>query len=1062
MSGFKSLGRACPICDGARRDCRENLSTGFIHCRDASANPRGPWRYIKDDAHGFGMWVWGEGDDNRDSRPAPPPTEPSAPAVLSWPIEQRDSAYRAMAGKLALVHRLDIGKRPHVTAQEIDALVSAGVLFTWPGGQTVPGAGVGLPGVKGDGRLMGRNTWAVGVPNLQGQIAGVQLRNPNGGYFWASAPNQGGAIPHIEGELPLGLYGVPQVGVLEVAEGYLKPALAQARYGGGWLGMAGGQWAKAPKQLRAVLEAHGITQIILNADGGAIQNPNVMGQYRALTTLLHEWGIPLKVRWWGQTEKSHGDVDEISPDTFHSAELLLWAEFEAMAPADSHPQSWTAQIGARLRRRLTPQASAKALKATLGDTPYNGHEYEPGQRLATWKDAVGKGFKFILDQSGTGSGKSHDTGLATPEEFGAKKLLYLSAGHYAPTAPTLGQWADVHGRHSGLTHDTQADGSTRTRRAKRREERVVPANCGRTDLINVLRAKHVAGADQASLVCNTCPLQEACRHSEGNGYGYLHQRKLGLAATRLRLHPDSAPGEDFDYADSILIWDEPGESFNTETQITVTRADIDATLARLAMAGADLLEPLTPLLTALRILFEAKQGKYGLGHPTILERLPGVPNIDLAALQGILAPALADVLDPEIEPGLRISDLQGRSTQIESHSSYHGSREAKVNLRAHFGNTAGAKAAAEALPKQWLVEFLLALQGQGRLNLSYESLTITQTESRHRSLVQAAKATIFLDATLTREDLALALGIAPEDIYCIREAKAGAIAGQNNPLGANLQAIQVSDLGRLGMQRGDDQSRRVAALVDHLRQTDPSTKVIDFKKFESDGAWWRDSRGSNAFQAIRTLVLVGTPCQNLAALQARWFTLTGQQPEDNPTEFEAWVNRRIQADILQGIGRLRANRRPGEALTVYLLTNLDLGLPNVTEVAAKDITLKAASKLEKTEMAIQAAVAHLQQTGAKVTQAAVAKLANVSQGYISRCFGALLQTLLGDSNSKSNHSEVADPLPGLAPLVWAAIDLADSPQSLVDGIADLLNGLVAPHHLLAILLSGPPPQTISA
>ena len=1062
MSGFKSLGRSCPICDGARRDCRENLSTGFIHCRDASANPGGQWRYIKDDAHGFGMWVWGEGNDNRDARPTPVATEPSAPAVLAWPVEHRDKAYRAIAGKLALAHRLNIGKRPHVTDQEIDALIKAGVLFTWPGGQTVSGADVGLPGVKNDGQLVGRNTWAIGIPNVDAQIAGVQLRNPDGGYFWASAPNQGGATPHVDGELPLGLYGVPECGVLEVAEGYLKPALAQARYGGGWLGMAGGQWARAPKQLQAIVNAHSITQVVLNADGGAIQNNQVMTAYRALADLLEDWGIPLLVRWWGQTTKADGDVDEIAPEVFHKAELLSWAALEAMAPADSHPQSWAARIGARLRRKFTPQASAKALKTTLGDTPYDGHEYEPGQRLATWKDAVARGFKFILDQSGTGSGKSHDTGLATPEEFGAKKLLYLSAGHYAPTAPTLGEWADVHGRHAGLTHDTQADGSTRTRRAKWGEERVVPANCGRTDLINVLRAKHVAGADQANLVCNTCPLQDVCRHGEGKGYGYLHQRKVGLAAPRLRLHPDSAPGEDFDYADSLLIWDEPGESFSTETQITVTRADIDATLARLAMASADLLTPLTPLLTALRLLFEAKQGKYGLGHQIILERLPGIPDIDIAALQGILAPALADVLDPEIEPGLRISDLQGRSTKIESHSSYHGAREAKVNLRAHFGDTAAAKAAAEALPKQWLVDFLLALQGQGRLNLSYESLTITQTEQRHRSLVQAAKATIFLDATLSREDLALALGVAPDDIYCIREAKAGASSEQRNPLGANVRAFQVSDLGRLGMQRGDDQARRVAALVDHLRQTDPSTKVIDFKKFESDGAWWRDSRGSNAFQTIRTLVLVGTPCQNLAALQARWFTLTGQQPEASPAEFEAWVNRRIQADILQGIGRLRANRRPGEALTVYLLTNFDLGLPNITEVAAKDITLKAASKLEKTEMAIRVAVAHLQQTGTKLTQAAIAKAAKVSQGYISRCFGELLQTLLGDSNSKSNISDGTDPPPEVPPLIWASIDLADSPQRLVDGIADLLNGLVDPHHLLAILLSGPPSQNISA
>jgi hypothetical protein len=257
------------------------------------------------------------------------------------------------------------------------------------------------------------------------------------------------------------------------------------------------------------------------------------------------------------------------------------------------------------------------------------------------------------------------------------------------------------------------------------------------------------------------------------------------------------------------------------------------------------------------------------------------------------------------------------------------------------------------------------------------------------------------------------------------------------------------------MHRGADQDRRLAALLTHLRKTEEA-KVIDFKKFadHADGAWWRDSRGSNAFQGASTLVLVGTPCPNLAALEADWLSMTGQQPEASEG-FAPWLNRKIQADIIQGIGRLRANRRPGEALTVYLLTNLELDLP-VEVITAKDITLAAATKLEKTEMAIRAAVAHLQQTGAKVTQAAAAKLANVSQGYISRCFGELLQTLLGNSNSKSNNFDPPDPPPEVARIIWSAIDLADTPQTLVESVCDLLNGLVDSSHFLGLLLAGPP------
>jgi hypothetical protein len=1051
MSGFKSLGRSCPICEGARRDCRENLNTGFIHCRDASANPGGQWRYIKDDAHGFGMWVWDEGGggtDNRANRPTYAPKAPSAPAVLAWPVEGRDKGYRAMAGALALAHRVEILKRPLVTKSEVDALVSAGVLLTWKGGQTIPGAHLGLPGVRPDGRLAAWHTWAVAAHDLHGRIIGIQYRNDRnpdeGKYKWASG--WGGASVRVDDELPITVLGTSQDGVMNLAEGIgLKPALGWLRYGALWVGAAGGNFASSPKQLRAIINAHGITQAVLNADGGAIQNRQVMTAYRGLAELLEDWGIPLKVRWWGQTTKADGDVDEVAPEVFHGAELLSWAEFEAMAPA-SEPRkpgraSWAERLADRLTQRPTPQASAKAFKATLGDTPYTGHEYEPGQRLAIWKDAVAKGFKYILDQSGTGQGKSYDAGLAQPEDFEAKQLLYFSANHYDPATKTLADWPDLHGRHNGLTRDTMPDGSTKLRRAKRDEQRVVPANCGRTDLIGVLRAKNIQGADQANVVCRTCPLLDACQHAAGYGYGFLHQRKTALASPRLRLHPDSAPGDDFGYSDAVGVWEEFGASLKMHKEITILPADVDATMARLVSVGGldglDVFPIVRPFLASLRALFAAKQGRYGVGHEAAVAALATLSQEQLETLpedlRNILKPDLTDLLDPELEDGLRVSDLPGRGVAL-GHE--------RINLRSRLGVEDGADLAESQVLKQWLPDLLRMLAtGKGSLRVNFDTITLTVPTFRHRGIMAGMKSNILLDATLTPEDAALMLGCEVDDIFVCRQRPA--------PVG-NLKITQIADLGKLGMQRGEEQARRLAALVSHLKATQ-NALVIDFKKYQADGAWWADSRGSNAFQGTTTLVLAGTPCQNLGALEAEYRALLG-----NLDGFEDWVNRKIHADILQGIGRLRANRRPGEQLHLVFISPFELDIPNITQVAAKDFTIKAASKLEKTEMAIRAAVAHLKETGAKMTQSAIAKAAKVSQGYLSRRFGKLLLLLLGDSYSKSNNSEVDDPPPELPPLVWGAIDLADTPQMLVDTIADLLNGLVDPHHLLAILLSGPP------
>jgi hypothetical protein len=124
----------------------------------------------------------------------------------------------------------------------------------------------------------------------------------------------------------------------------------------------------------------------------------------------------------------------------------------------------------------------------------------------------------------------------------------------------------------------------------------------------------------------------------------------------------------------------------------------------------------------------------------------------------------------------------------------------------------------------------------------------------------------------------------------------------------NLEIIQVSDIGRAGMKRGGDQVKRSGAICRHYREENPSTQVIDFKHFNADGAWWRDSRGVNDFLSVSTLVLVGTPCRNLFNLSAEFAIVCGRFASEDDPEFAAFVNRSVLAEIHQAIGRLRAHR----------------------------------------------------------------------------------------------------------------------------------------------------------
>jgi len=61
-STFRPLKRNCPICSGARRDCRENTQNHLIHCRHDVEEVPG-YKEVGEDKHGFFMWAVDDGSD---------------------------------------------------------------------------------------------------------------------------------------------------------------------------------------------------------------------------------------------------------------------------------------------------------------------------------------------------------------------------------------------------------------------------------------------------------------------------------------------------------------------------------------------------------------------------------------------------------------------------------------------------------------------------------------------------------------------------------------------------------------------------------------------------------------------------------------------------------------------------------------------------------------------------------------------------------------------------------------------------------------------------------------
>ena len=142
--------------------------------------------------------------------------------------------------------------------------------------------------------------------------------------------------------------------------------------------------------------------------------------------------------------------------------------------------------------------------------------------------------------------------------------------------------------------------------------------------------------------------------------------------------------------------------------------------------------------------------------------------------------------------------------------------------------------------------------------------------------------------------------------------------------------------------------------------------------------------------------------------------------EDKNSAFQKYLTDLIRAEIIQEIGRLRAHRRSNVELTFYFCADydikfLDRELPSVKleSVDAFQLCPEAGNASEQTGHAIVNALTQLWQSKQKITQPAIANIAEISQAWVSRFtqrwggwqhFKKLLLLLLDSLNSGSNKN----------------------------------------------------------
>ena len=637
--------------------------------------------------------------------------------------------------------------------------------------------------------------------------------------------------------------------------------------------------------------------------------------------------------------------------------------------------------------------------------------YLKGDRVKTWTESS---YKYIFDSSGTGSGKSYDAGNLQPSDFDCGQIFYVSNDSRNPTTTTLQKdWAHLEGRHNGLIRDDKDKIRRKKGKDKDGEQFIAHRNCGRIDTINAIKNANIQGAYSVNVACQNCAYLEPCK--AGAIYGYLNARAKAFGNSRIISHSQSlpSPSEDFDYSDSVIVWEEWSQIFKNSEAVQVTARDVDMLITTLATNNSELLISLLPLLTKIKSILtkgEKAPTRYGWSYEHLKKLLEIPENLDLAELERATTPDL-QALNPTEEYGVDVADLPaGVRKKFQK-------RDSETAAKVH-----------QTVLKQWILPLISVLKGDsiGYISADFNKLTITTPNTRLAEIAASAKKNIFLDATGRTIELAQLLNIPHTQIFkCEQEEREK----------QNLEVIQVAGLGRMGINRGGDQQKRGKALIDEItkqsKEKGESCELITFKKFDGKYQWFVDSRGSNDLEGIQNIILDGIPTANLEALKAEFTCIHGRTPEtgtktikqpiklNNPLpdgvqphfeyessidgDFADFIRHRILETINQAIGRNRADRYPDKQFKVFILGDFPLDVP-VTLIQASEITPEAATKLERLQMAMKKAVERLKSEGKKVTQKAVGKLAKASQQRISQLGEFLLVLLKDDLYTKTSKN----------------------------------------------------------
>lgn len=1044
--GWVSLKKGdCPICQGRKKGCSQSADSNLVNCRDVSNNPPG-WILQKVSSIGFGLWR-SESSTNQNLSAFPNKEE-----YLKAKKQQQAEAERLERSRVAAL------LSPSDRQQEIEKLLSQLPLIEadrqsllakgLTEGQIDKGGfksltrkwqklsepiNPRLPGVQVNGKGLNNASPGIICPirSLDGRYLSLRQYNPHhkelgvGKYVYLSSSGRGVTIKDENGELPIALRfpdsysGMTRIGLCEGLE--IKSLLACERLGIPIIAAPGHNLAGSPIALKqAIAQAQaavGDSAIItIYGDAGAVKNKAVYNDYLKAAKLLTSWGLQVEFAWWGQIEKTVGDIDEID---------LAAAEIKYISPA-SFEQIGEEFLGDRksIYQELLAQfkGANKRLKRGFdryfkkGDTPpkkliYRANvalpspdEYaeqappkivfKKGDRHKLLADLLEAGWDKVLDRSFMGLGKSHDMGLLANQDE-SSKVWYLDLNHRNPSVETVeNNFDDLPVRHGGLVEDssrTTPGGQPFQKWAQPGQNADTAALCENAHLFTQLYQKGYqiddfegtpktdedgenGGANTTTLnpICSKCRFAGSCAISIGEGYGFRFARRKALENPRIRASIDSLPnGSDYSYGNDIAVIEEASQVLKSSKSISAKVGDIDTQLRKLEQFP-QLHLLLKPALHKLIPYLEGRErmSRYGLNHQEIVNIL-GAPPENLEEAIEVVAEENPLIQELVIQAD-RVQGWGREWKNSQKTANWYLAKEAQQMTAANI----------DSLPSNFLIHLLLVWGGfaPGALRVdSFRKLSVTIANRRHAEILQQMKATVMLDATGDKDYLAQILGVNTNSIIEIEQ--------ELLPLD-NFTAVNVHMEGMASNRLSPTCVGRIQKLTSTLKSQHQDLPVLGLKNYgdqiELDGYWFADHRGSNAFKGKRAIAAFGKPMINIGAAEDDYLTLYGSLDG-----FEAHYQRMIDAEITQFIGRPRAHLFPDEQFVIYLIGDHQLehlakyGI-SVTECEAFEIDASAGSAKQVSQRKMLKAIAGLYNNGEKVNMEKVAAEAGLSPCYIKR------------------------------------------------------------------------------